>query len=82
MKENTIERDTDEDGEMDIVGNVQRTKNFLRSRLQNISYKVAGISNYVYQFDLRILQPDTPICVVKVTQQSESAYNFNVNFVE
>lgn len=68
-KENTIEWDTDEDGNYDIINNVQWTKNFINSRLHTISYQIPGISPYSYSFDLRVEQPDTPICVVDVIKQ-------------
>jgi hypothetical protein len=55
---------------------------FLRSRLYEIKYQLPSLSPYTYSFEGRVLQPDTPVCQVEVTQQSDSVYRFDVEFVE
>jgi len=82
LKENTLQRDTDEDGVFDITDTAQRTKNFLSSQLHQIAYRISDLSPYTYVFDLRVLQPDVPVCQVSVVKKQDTIYTFDISFVE
>ncbi len=82
LKSNNIQRDTDEDGNFDIVNTAQWTKNFFTSQLHQISYRVGDLSPYTYLFDMRVLQPDVPVCQVNVIKKQDTIYTFDVSFLE
>jgi hypothetical protein len=79
---NDINWDLDGDDEYETLQTAIVKQQFLRSKQYAIKYQIPGLSPYIYTFDARVLQPETPVCQVNVTQQSESVYRFEVQFVE
>lgn len=82
LKSNNIQWDTDEDESFDVINTAQRTKNFFTSQLHQIAYRVSDLSPYTYLFDMRVLQPDVPVCQVQIVKKQDTIYSFEVSFLE